>query len=109
MIKIIKYNLKLLKKLNINQNVSEYALEEYKKKNKTPIMGGLLFVVFPVITFAIVIFDGLHDKSLLFVLASYILYFSVGFIDDYIIVVKHNNEGLFATKFSEYNDNLHKN
>ena len=35
----------LLKSHDLFQEVSEYAIEEYKHKDKTPAMGGILFVV----------------------------------------------------------------
>lgn len=86
--------IKKLKSLNINQVASEYALDDFKMKDKTPIMGGLLFVIIPVIVFAAINIKGFADKKLLFVLLSYVSYCTVGFLDDYTIVVKHNNEGL---------------
>ena len=39
--------IKSLKNRNVNQVTSEYALDEYKNKSKTPIMGGLLFARAP--------------------------------------------------------------
>lgn len=83
-----------LKKRDINQVTSEYALEEFKKKEKTPIMGGLLFVVIPIIVYALIDMKGLADRRLQFILLSYILYCSVGFIDDALVIRSHSNEGL---------------
>ncbi|MBQ3295938.1 MAG: phospho-N-acetylmuramoyl-pentapeptide-transferase [Erysipelotrichaceae bacterium] len=83
-----------LKSRNINQVTSEYALQEFKEKSRTPIMGGLLFVVIPIIVYAIVYFKGLSDRRLLFVLLSYVLYCSVGFIDDCLVISSNSNEGL---------------
>ena len=83
-----------LKSRNINQVTSEYALQEFKEKEKTPIMGGLLFVVVPIIVYVIIYFKGLADRRLLFVLLSYVLYCSVGFIDDCLVISSHSNEGL---------------
>ena len=83
-----------LKSRNVNQVTSEYALKEFKEKEKTPIMGGLLFVLIPIVIFIVINFKGLGDRRLLFVLLSYILYCSVGFIDDYLIISSHSNEGL---------------
>lgn len=94
MILIMPLYIKTLKKRNINQITSEYALDEFKNKDKTPIMGGLLFVLIPVIVFVLINFKGLSDKRLLFVLCSYILYCSVGFIDDLLVIVHKDNEGL---------------
>ena len=83
-----------LKKKNINQVTSEYALDEFKNKEKTPIMGGLLFVVLPILVFIVMNPGGLLDMRALFVLLSYILYCSVGFIDDSLVIRSHSNEGL---------------
>ena len=83
-----------LKKKHVNQVTSEYALQEFKEKEETPIMGGLLFVVIPIIVYIIIYFKGLGDRRLLFVLLSYVLYCSVGFIDDYLVISSHSNEGL---------------
>lgn len=86
--------IKALKRHNISQTVSEYAIEEYKQKEKTPIMGGLLFVVIPVLVALVLNINNLGDKKMLFAVLSYVLYCSVGFIDDYIVIIKHDNEGL---------------
>lgn len=83
-----------LKNHNINQNVSEYALEEYKKKAKTPIMGGLMFVAIPVVVFTIASIIYGISKETVMILLSYILFCSVGFADDYTIIIKGNNDGL---------------
>ena len=91
------YFIRLLKRLNINQVTSEYALKEFKEKEKTPIMGGLLFVIIPVIVFFIVCFDGIKDRELLFVVLSFLLYCSVGFIDDLLIIKSSKNDGLSPT------------
>lgn len=85
--------IKSLKAHNIKQVSSEYALEEFKQKNNTPIMGGLLFVLIPLLVYVILyLFYG--DKKVLFILLSYCLYCLVGFIDDYLVIIKHNNDGL---------------
>ena len=67
--------------------------ESYEKTG-TPTMGGLTFLISIIITSLIAIF--FVDKSnpiilLLFVTIGFGL---IGFIDDYIIVVKKNNQGL---------------
>ena len=83
-----------LKNRDINQVTSEYALKEFKEKGKTPIMGGLMFVVIPIIVFAVLCFKGLADPRTQFVILSYVLYCSVGFIDDALVIRSHSNEGL---------------
>ena len=86
--------IKLLKSLNYNQSVSEYALEEYKNKAKTPIMGGLLFVLIPVVVVLALDYKMIFDPHALLVIVSYLLFCLVGFLDDFIIIVKQNNDGL---------------
>lgn len=91
---IMPFYIKALKNRNINQVTSEYALDEYKNKGKTPIMGGLLFVVIPVIVCLAINFKSFSDKRLLFVVLSFVLYCSVGFLDDILVIIKNDNNGL---------------
>ena len=86
--------IKVLKNHHISQSVSEYALEEYKNKQKTPIMGGLLFVVIPVAVYLII--DGVNRFNMLslMVICSYMLFCLVGFLDDILIILRGNNDGL---------------
>ena len=86
--------IKMLKQHNINQEVSEYALDEYKNKNKTPIMGGLLFVIVPVIVYLVINGRNLSDSTSLMVLCSYVLFCIVGFSDDILIILRRDNNGL---------------
>ena len=85
-----------LKNKNINQIESQYALQEFKNKDKTPIMGGLLFVLIPTLVFILISAKSLNIKVQLFVMLSYLLFCSVGFIDDYLVIKSHTNDGLSA-------------
>ena len=84
----------VLKKHHVNQSVSEYALESYKKKDKTPIMGGLVFVVVPLLVYLILNSESLNDPSMLMVIISYVGFCLVGFADDIMIILRGNNDGL---------------
>lgn len=88
--KLIDY----LKKISFNQTVSEYSLKEYKEKAKTPTMGGILFIVVPIIVTLFLAKDVLADLKMIVILLSFAGYGLIGFIDDYIIVIKRDNEGL---------------
>jgi len=94
MLMIMPKYIRLLKKNQLEQSVSEYALDEFKNKEKTPIMGGLLFVLVPSVIFVIVDFKSLLNTDILLILFSYILFAIPGFIDDYTIIKQHNNEGI---------------
>ena len=88
------YLIDYLKKISFNQTVSEYSLEEYKEKAKTPIMGGLLFIAVPlVVSFISELFFGFSLEALVLQLA-FVGYGAIGFLDDWLIAVRHNNEGL---------------
>ena len=83
-----------MKKLSFNQTVSEYSLQEYREKAKTPIMGGVLFIAAPVIvTIVSQCIYGFNAETVLLLL-SYVGYGLIGCIDDWLIAVKKNNEGL---------------
>ena len=88
--KLIDY----LKKISFNQTVSEYSLKEYKEKAKTPTMGGILFIVVPIIVTLFLAKGVLADLKMIVILLSLAGYGLIGFIDDYIIVIKRDNEGL---------------
>ena len=88
--KLIDY----LKKISFNQTVSEYSLKEYKEKAKTPTMGGILFIVVPIIVTLFLAKGVLADLKMIVILLSFAGYGLIGFIDDYIIVIKRENEGL---------------
>lgn len=88
--KLIDY----LKKISFNQTVSEYSLKEYKEKAKTPTMGGILFIVVPIIVTLFIAKGVLADLKMIVILLSFAGYGLIGFIDDYIIVIKRDNEGL---------------
>jgi len=79
-----------------NQSVSEYALDSFKAKEKTPVMGGLLFVFIPVLL--TLIFNGvaLQDARFFIVFASYLMFALIGLWDDLKILYEKNNKGLSA-------------
>ncbi len=91
-----------LRKLHIGQNVCDKISERHLLKQGTPTMGGIIFII-PVILGLIYLYITKSISSsynltiLLFVFLSYAL---LGFIDDYLKVRMHNNDGLsIVTKF----------
>lgn len=86
----------MLKKLKVRQNVSEYLIEQHKEKNGVPTMGGLIFII-PTILTAIVmlVMDKISfSENLFIVIFVFLGYALVGFLDDYLIIIRHNNKGL---------------
>lgn len=89
-------------KIKFGQTEREEGLDSHKKKNGTPTMGGIVFILIPVIIYLITYFAGFipMDLNAVILLLAFIGYGLIGFIDDYIIVVKKDNQGLKPkTKF----------
>lgn len=89
--------IKFMKNFSLNQQVSEYALDEFKDKKKTPTMGGVVFLFVPLIVLLIVDFKAYFQTEVLLVALAYLSFGLIGLYDDYLILVKQDNIG-FKTK-----------
>ncbi len=78
---------------NIMQITSEYALSEYQEKQKTPMFGGVLFVVIPAILL-ILYFNFALEVSTMLAMFVFLGYFLLGVVDDYKIAKEGKNDGL---------------
>jgi phospho-N-acetylmuramoyl-pentapeptide-transferase len=85
-----------LNKRQHQQIVSEYSLDSFKSKAKTPSLGGVLFVIIPVVSLLVIYPNSLFDTRIMLVLLVYLAYGLIGFIDDYKIILERNNKGLSA-------------
>lgn len=85
-----------LKRKKNNQVLSVYLERTHSSKSKTPTMGGLIFIIPPILIMIILILLGKIELSynLFIVLFTFFSYGLVGFIDDYLIIKRHNNNGL---------------
>lgn len=83
----------LLRKIKAGQQILKYV-QTHKDKNGTPTMGGLFFIASAVIIF--IIFGGLNGRVGTVAMAIGLAFMLVGFIDDFIKVKLHRNEGLKA-------------
>lgn len=86
--------IRYLQKLSFQQSISEYALEDDKKKAGTPIMGGVLFIIVPIIVTLLSSPQSMKDLDTWIIVLAFVGYGLIGFIDDYLIAVKKNNDGL---------------
>ncbi len=91
-----------LKKINFRQHVSATVGERHLKKEGTPTMGGIIFI-FPVLIalFLLYLRGSINlNHNLIIVLLVFLSYAFLGFIDDWLKVRYHNNQGLrISTKF----------
>lgn len=86
----------LLKKFNIKQTINVFLEKTHLKKEGTPVMGGIIFIIPTLITvFILLATDKMQlSTNLIIVLFVFLAYALLGFIDDYLIVKRHSNEGL---------------
>ena len=86
----------LLKKMKVKQKVSIFLSDKHGKKDGTPTMGGLIFIIPTLLTSLILLFmDKIEfSDNLLIVMFVFISYAILGFIDDYLIIKRKNNDGL---------------
>lgn len=85
-----------LRKLKASQILSIYLSVAHKSKNGTPTMGGLIFILPTIITMLMLLLFGKIEMNYTIgiVLFTFLSYAIIGFIDDYLIIVRHNNNGL---------------
>lgn len=84
-----------LKKLKVGQHLSEYLRKEHRKKEGTPTMGGLIFIISTILVMIfLLIINKTINSSIIIVLFTFLSYSLIGFIDDYLIIKRGNNSGL---------------
>ena len=83
----------LLQRLKTGQSIREEGPESHLKKSGTPTMGGIAIVA-AVIMVSIVARE--YSADLLLILGAFLLFGVLGFLDDYLKVVRRHNLGLRA-------------
>lgn len=81
-----------LRKMKFGQTVRDEGPQSHLKKTGTPTMGGLIILI-PTALVALIF---TRDKDMLLVLITTLLSGTIGFLDDYIKVVKKRSLGLTA-------------
>ena len=82
-----------LQKLKLDQTERTLGVQSHLKKAGTPTMGGILFLAGITVTSLIFIWRYPKIGPVLFLMLSFGL---LGFLDDYLKVVKKRSDGLFA-------------
>ena len=85
----------LLKKMRVGQRISVFVGETHRKKEGTPTMGGLIFIIPTLLATLLLIITGKisYTSNLGIVLLVFIGYTFIGFLDDFLSIKKGNNEG----------------
>lgn len=86
----------ILRKFHMGQNVSKTIGERHQKKNGTPTIGGLIFIIPTVLTLILLKIKGSITISynLFIILFVFVAYALLGFVDDFLKIKYHNNKGL---------------
>lgn len=86
----------LLKKLRVGQKISIFVGESHRKKEGTPTMGGLIFIVPTIVTaLGLIITNKIsYTSNLGIVLLVFLGYACIGFLDDFLSIRSGKNEGL---------------
>ena len=80
-----------LRKIKVKQKVSVFLEKAHKKKDGTPTMGGLIFIVPTMFTVLLLLATNKLEMTynLGITIFVFIAYAILGFIDDYLIIRRH--------------------
>ncbi|MFB9861436.1 phospho-N-acetylmuramoyl-pentapeptide-transferase [Salinicoccus siamensis] len=91
---LVPVTIPLLKRMKFGQSIRKEGPESHQVKTGTPTMGGLTYLI-PVIILSLIALLFVDDTYKMLVMIIVTIGFGlIGFIDDYIIVVKKDNRGL---------------
>ncbi len=88
-----KNGLKIIRKLNLLQNIRTEGPANHFKKNNTPTMGGI-FMIIPFLIFLLILTINLGSPKLFLLLLTIFGFFIIGFLDDYLSIKNKENTGL---------------
>ena len=91
---VMPKSIQYLKKLKFGQIEREEGLESHKAKGGTPTMGGIVFILCAVLVVYILNFSFFQNPYINLLTFAFVGYGLIGFLDDYLIVVRKTNEGL---------------
>jgi len=86
----------MLRRLKVGQSVSRLINVRHLKKDGTPTIGGIIFIVPTILIMLILYLRGSIslNANIVILLFVFIAYAMLGFIDDFLKVKYHNNKGL---------------
>ena len=88
-----KYGLKIIKQLNLLQNIRIEGPSNHISKKNTPTLGGI-FIIVPFLILILLISIKLTSIKLFLLFLTISCYFLVGFTDDYLSIKNKKNTGL---------------
>ena len=90
----------MLRKLKCGQTISSFVAFRHASKQGTPTIGGLIFIIPTLVTMILLYLRGSLEitHNLLIIIFVFVSYALLGFVDDYLKIKAHNNEGLSITQ-----------
>jgi len=86
--------IRTLHKHQIGEIIRSYGPDTHHKKQGTPTMGGI--IVLSAIILPTILWARLDDKYILLILGATLWMGIIGFLDDYLKIIKHYSKGLIA-------------
>lgn len=88
-----------LRKHKIGQSTSKLINERHIKKEGTPTLGGIIFILPTILSLIFLYLRGSinMNHNLIIIVFVFVAYALLGFIDDYLKIKYHNNKGLSTT------------
>jgi phospho-N-acetylmuramoyl-pentapeptide-transferase len=81
-----------LQKFKIGQVIRQEGPVTHLVKGGTPTMGGVFFIISMVIV--VLLWQDLHNYKVWLILGAFLVLGGIGFLDDYLKIVRHNSDGL---------------
>ncbi len=94
---ITKYGLKIIKQLNLLQNIRDEGPSLHINKKNTPTMGGI-FIILPFLLLLLIVNNSLDNNGIQLLFFCSISFFLIGFIDDFLSITNKKNTGLKSTE-----------
>ncbi|MCD7951178.1 MAG: phospho-N-acetylmuramoyl-pentapeptide-transferase [Erysipelotrichaceae bacterium] len=91
---VMPKSIEYLKKLKFGQVEREEGLQSHKSKGGTPTMGGAVFIICAIVVFYVLNISSFSNPYVNLLTFAFLGFGLVGFLDDYLIVVRKSNEGL---------------
>ena len=90
----------LLRKLKVKQSISIFLSKLHNEKKGVPTMGGIIFIIPTIMSIIILMLlkKVEFSNNLFIIMIVFVGYAFLGFLDDYLIIKRGNNEGLTQTQ-----------
>ena len=82
---ITKYGLRIIKQLNLLQNIRNDGPDLHFNKKNTPTMGGI-FIILPFLLLLLVVNNSFDSIGILLLFFCTVSFFIIGFLDDYLSI-----------------------